>query len=143
MYEQLTAFLDELPTTEYGRWHYDQENDGSPEHPFQLPFVIYNPIVTKLVKAIQQFVGDHPDMELTRYGEILEQSGIKWELESMSCADVSTLDGRSVVALLVAAMRAERFCDGTLLGFCEDGSIRRWLLRLKEIDQEQSFNSQQ
>ena len=137
MYENLTVFLDELPTSEYGEWHYDQENDGSPEHPFQLPFVIYNPIVTKLVEAIQQFVDDHPDMELTRYREILEQSGIKWSLESMSRADVSKLDGRMVAALLVGAMRAERFCDGAFLGFCKDGSIRKWLFRLKEIDQGQ------
>lgn len=135
MYEQLTAFLDELPTTEYGRWHYDQENDGSLEHPYQLPFVIYNPIVVRLMETIQQFVDDHPDMELTRYGEILEQSGIKWSLESMSRADVGTLDGRTVAALLVGAMRAERFCDGAFFGFCIDGSIQKWLLRLKEIDQ--------
>lgn len=135
MYEQLTAFLDELPTTEYGRWHYDRENDGSLEHPSQLPFVIYNPIVVRLMEAIQQFVDDHRDWELAGYGEILEQAGIKWGRESMGHADVSTLDGRTVVALLVAAMRAERFCDGAMLGFCEDGSIRKWLLRLKKIDQ--------
>ncbi len=135
MYENLTAILEQLPTSEYGKWHYDQENDGSPEHPFQLPFVIYNPTVTKLVEAIQQFVDDHPDMELTRYGEILEQSGIKWSLESMSRADVSKLDGRTAAALLVGAMRAEHFSDGTFLSFCMDGSIRKWLLRLKEIDQ--------
>ena len=140
MYEQLTAFLDELPTTEYGRWHYDRENDGSLEHPYQLPFVIYNPIVVRLMEAIQKFVDDHPDMELTRYGEILEQSGVKWNLESMSSANVSTLDGRTVVALLVAAMRAERFCDGAFFGFCIDGSIQKWLLRLKEIDQGEYCN---
>ena len=38
------------------------------------------------------------------------------------------------MALLLGAVRAERFCDGALLGFFEDGSIRRWLLRLREID---------
>lgn len=105
------------------------------EHPYQLPFVIYNPIVVRLMGAIQQFVDDHPEMELTRYGEILEQSGIKWSSESMSSANVSTLDGRTVAALLVATIRAERFCDGAFFGFCMDGCIQRWLLRLKEIDQ--------
>ena len=136
MYENLTAFLDKLPTSEYGKWHYDQENDGSSEHPFRLPFVIYDPIVMKLVEAIQQFVSDHGDLELTRYEEILEQSGIKWSLESMSRADVSKQDGRTAAALLVGAMRAERFSDGTFLRFCKNGSIQNWLLRLKEIDQE-------
>ena len=52
----------------------------------------------------------------------------------MSGTDVSELDGQAVTALLLGAVRAERFCDGALLGFFEDGSMRRWLLRLREID---------
>lgn len=38
------------------------------------------------------------------------------------------------MALLLGAVRAERFCDGALLDFFEDGSVKRWLLRLREID---------
>ena len=53
----------------------------------------------------------------------------------MKNADVSSLDGKTVVALLVGAIRAERFCDGALLDFFEDGSIVKWLSRLKEIDE--------
>lgn len=49
-------------------------------------------------------------------------------------ADVSELDGQAVMALLLGAVRAERFCDGALLDFFGGGSMRRWLLRLKEID---------
>ena len=52
----------------------------------------------------------------------------------MSEADVSDADGKLVMALLMRAIRAERFSEGTLLGFCEDGSVLRWLKRLKEID---------
>ena len=52
----------------------------------------------------------------------------------MSGADVSELDGQAVMALLLGAVRAERFCDVALLGFFGDGSMRRWLLRLREID---------
>ena len=52
----------------------------------------------------------------------------------MSEADVSKLDAQCVMALIVGAVRAERFCDGALLGFFKDGSIQKWLTRLKEID---------
>lgn len=52
----------------------------------------------------------------------------------MSEADVSQLDAQCVMALIMGAVRAERFCDGALLGFFRDGSIRKWLERLKEID---------
>ncbi len=44
------------------------------------------------------------------------------------------MDGRTVVALLTGAIRAERFCDGALLDFCKSGAVLRWLKRLKEID---------
>jgi hypothetical protein len=52
----------------------------------------------------------------------------------MSEADVSGADVTCVLALLVGAVRAERFCDGALLRFFREGCIRRWLERLKEID---------
>ncbi len=135
MYEKLTAYLDILPVSEYGKWIIDRENDGSPEHPIQMPFVNYHAAITWLMDETMQFVDDHEDMHLTRYSDILGQSGIEWGIESMSRADVSELDGGTVAALLVGAVRGERFCDGAFLAFCENGSIRRWLLRLKEIDQ--------
>lgn len=46
------------------------------------------------------------------------------------------LDGRTVMALLVRVIRAERFGEGAFLSFCESGSIAKWLQRLKEIDEE-------
>lgn len=52
----------------------------------------------------------------------------------MKRADVSTFDGKTVMALLLSAVRAERFCDGVLLGLCKDGSVIKWLERLKELD---------
>jgi hypothetical protein len=34
----------------------------------------------------------------------------------------------------MGAIRAERFCYGTLLDFLEDGYLSAWLKRLKDID---------
>ena len=79
---------------------------------------------------------EHPEYELTKYEEILKSNGLEWSLHSMGAADVSHADGKLVMALLVGALRADRFSEGTFLGFCEDGSVVRWLKRLKEIDDE-------
>ena len=135
MYESLTSLLPKLQGAEYGEWIIDRENDGSPEHPKQFPFVAYGRSVTDLENAIYRFIDEHKEMELTRYGDILEKADIQWDAQSMKQADVSTLDGRTVMALLVGAVRAERFCDGALLNFCEDGSVAKWLQRLKKIDE--------
>ena len=135
MYESLTSLLPKLQGAEYGEWIIDRENDGSPEHPKQFPFVAYGRAVTDLENAIYRFIDEHKEMELTRYGDILEKANIKWDAQSMKYADVSDLDGRTVMALLVGAVRAERFCDGALLAFCEGGNVAKWLQRLKELDE--------
>ena len=136
MYESLLSFLPKLQGAEYGEWIIDNENDGSPEHPKQLPFVVYGRVLTDLENAIYRFIDEHKEMELTRYGDILGAANIKWDTQTMRYADVSALDGRTVMALLVGAVRAERFCDGALLAFCEEGSVAKWLQRLKELDEE-------
>lgn len=134
MYETLTGFLERLNSTEYGDWIIDKTNDGSPEHPKQFPFVSYRRVVREFQGAVYDFIDQHEEMELTRYSEILKAANIEWDSQSMKNADVSSLDGKAVVALLIGAIRAERFCDGALLDFFEDGSIKKWLSRLKEID---------
>ena len=47
---------------------------------------------------------------------------------------VDDLDAKCVVALIYGAIRAERFCDGAILAFLKDGTIVRWLERLKTLD---------
>lgn len=134
MYESLTALIPVLKTDNFGEWIVDKENDGTPEHPIPFPFVNYGEVVRELEKEIYAFEEQHPDFGLKRYSDILNENGIEWGLDSMQKADVSNLDGRSVMALLLGAVRAERFCDGALLDFCEKGSVTKWLERLKEID---------
>ena len=86
-------------------------------------------------KEIYQFDDVHPEMDFCNYSDILEELGIEWEMESMEQADVSLLDGRMVAVLLRGAVRADRFCEGALLSFCKSGCIKRFLERLKSIDE--------
>lgn len=134
MYEELTDILGEFPQGEYGHWIMDYENDGSPEHPIQMPFVSYSGLVRKFMDAVFSFAKNHPEYGLNQYRDILKQNGIEWGSASMDAVDVSDKGGICVMALLLGAVRAERFCDGVLLGFFQKGSIQRWLERLKEID---------
>ena len=137
MYESLTKYLLEFPDDAKGMWILAKENDGTPEHPIQLPYVNYSMLVRNFTDDVYSFVDKHQEMGLRNYAEILKENGIEWGMDSMSTAVVENLDAKCVLAMILGAVRAERFCDGALLGFFENGSIARWIERLKKLDTEQ------
>ena len=137
MYESLTKYLMGLAGDEKGTWIIDKENDGTPEHPIQMPYVNYSRMVRDFTDDVYSFVETHEEMGLNHYSDILKANGIKWGTDSMSTAVVENLDAKCVLTMILGAVRAERFCDGALLGFFENGSVARWLERLKELDIEQ------
>ena len=136
-FTELTAFLPILRNDPFGEWVVDRENDGSPEHPIRLPFVRYTAGVDRFVKTLYRFCDAHPEFDHTSYAETLEEHGLSWSAHSMRSADVSRADAKLVIALLMGAVRADRFSEGTLLEFCSNGCIVRWLERLREIDTEE------
>jgi hypothetical protein len=86
------------------------------------------------IDAIYKFEEEYPEYQLTQYGEILKKYGIEWGFESMDNADISNMDGNGVMALLMAAIRADRFCSGVLMEFQEKGCLEKWVRRLAEIE---------
>ena len=135
-FEPLTDFIPQMKPNTYGRWIIDKENDGSKEHPFQMPFVLYSAAIHKFIDTLYEFGDSHPEYEYTKYYNTLDSYGLKWEQTSMEEADVDNMAAKGVIALLTGAVRAERFCDGALLGMLEKGCILRWLKRLEQIDNE-------
>ena len=98
-----------------------------------MPFVNYSKMVDGFVEDVYKFNDEHTEFGLNRYGEILEKNGLEWG-SKMSTADISDKDAQCILALIIGAVRAERFCDGALMSFFKDGSIEKCLLRLLEID---------
>ena len=110
MYESLTMLLSQFDDDEaYGEWIVDRKSKGTPDDPIQFPFVNYGRAVIELKKAIHEFEEAHPEYGLTRYRDVLAASDIDWSAESMGNADVSSLDGKTVAALILGAVRADRF----------------------------------
>ena len=133
-FAELTAFIPKIKDDAFGEWFIDRENDGTPEHPKQMPFVNYSRVVDEFIETLYRYCEAHPEFEHTHYGDTLKSIGLEWGSKSMEEADVSSMDAKGVIALLIGAVRAERFCDGALLAFFKKGCILRWLERLAEID---------
>ena len=125
MYEVLTKYIGQFE--DVGTWIIDRENDGSKEHPIQMPYMSYS-------KAIMKFLSEMDAFMVYNYQEVLKRNDLRWEME-MGNADVSGFDAEAVLALLTGAVRAERFCDGAFASFVRSGAVDRWLWRLKEIDE--------
>ena len=134
-YSALTKYINLLENDNVGEWSCDKENAGSAERPMHLPFVIYSITVHKLADDIYKFAKESDEIVPSNYAEILQANGIKWGYDSMMKADASGLDAQCILALLIASLRAERFCDGALLEFIESGAVTRWLKRLQELDE--------
>ena len=133
-FDILTRYIPIIQADSIGELVIDNENDGTLEYPIQMPFVDYSEMVDNFIDDVYAFEESNKDMELTRYGDILKDNGLKWDSESMENADVSNLSAQCVLALIMGAVRAERFCDGALLDFFKSGCILKWLERLNSIE---------
>lgn len=92
-------------------------------------------IANELIETVYELIENGHDY-LYRYEEVLDAAGIEWGYDSMLHADISALDGKTVLALVFGVVRAERFqYEGLVTEFLENGTIKKWLLRLRELDQ--------
>lgn len=134
-YSVLTKHINLLKNDNAGEWICDKENDGSSERPIHVPFVSYSIAVNNLADDIYKFAKESDEIVPSKYAEIIQANGIEWGYDSMMKADASELDAQCILALLIAPLRAERFCDGALLEFIKNGAVIRWLKRLQELDE--------
>ena len=134
-YSSLISFIPRLKGKQYGEvYPKEQTGDGSIENPYQMPYFVYSNVVNEFVEEIHKFDKEHPEFQLNKYIDLLLINGLQWDEEIMTKAEVSELNGQAVMALILGAIRAEKFCSGALNDFLEVGSIDKWLKRLQELE---------
>ncbi|WP_345742749.1 DUF6508 domain-containing protein [Bacillus pumilus] len=126
----LTNYIPMLQGDDIGEWVIDKENDGTAEHPIQMPYVNYSETVRRFIEDVYTFAEQHQEMGLTRYSEILKQNGIEGGTNDMENVDISNVNAQCVLALIMGVVRAERFCDGVILDFFKIGNMLKCLERL-------------
>ncbi len=135
IYSSIISFLPRLNGIHYGEiYPKHQTGDGTMENPYIMPFYSYAKVVCDFKDAVYAFEAEHPEFQLNHYHDILLLEGIKWEIESMSKADISQMSGQTVIALILGAIRAEKFCTGALNDFLKSGCIEKWLQHLEKIE---------
>ena len=76
-FDTLTKYIPLIDNDEIGHWYVDRENDGTPEHPIQLPFVIFSEMVNQFTMDVGAVVEQYPELELRKYHQILEKMLVK------------------------------------------------------------------
>ena len=134
MFERITAFLPRFKEDGYGKPTGGRAGRGARKNNARQPHFVYSETVREFESAVFRFVEEREKMRLTDYLGILGDAGIRPDTDLLNASDVSEYDGQTVMALIVGSIRAERFCEGALLGAFESGLIQKWLERLIEID---------
>jgi len=130
-FEPLIGFITELSSADsYGEWVRDERTDRSLENPLHMPFIDYSDSVIRFVKRFHEFIENHPEYELCFYMQIMKDNSTKL----LEKADVKTLDAQCVLALIMTAIRGDRYFEGFLLTAFRDGSILKWLKRIQDIE---------
>ena len=133
-YNILTKYINTIPGDNLGELFVDMEKDGTSENRIKFPFVQYSEMVNSFVSDFYIFEENNKDMGLNRYQGILKENGFKFDVKSMKIVDVLNLNSKCVLALVMGAIRADRFSEGTLLEFFNNGCILKWLKRLDNIE---------
>lgn len=95
----------------------------------------YSQDVEKFMKDVEEYCGG---CEIYRgYISLLKENNIQWHFHSMVNADIELLSAQTICALILGAVRIERFSEGAILKFLKNGSILKWLSKLKEYDEKQ------
>ena len=136
-FDKLIGLLEPLETDSVGEWIIDKEHKGTEDDAIHFPYPKYTEVVNELIDAVYKFEDENPEYELTKYGELLKERGLEWGQRSMENADVSNMDAQGIMALLMGMVRAERFCDGAIMGMIKSGAVKKWLMRLQELKEMQ------
>lgn len=94
----------------------------------------YITFIHEFMNSLDKFCNVHPKSVTEHFYNTLLENNISWDIEDMSNADVTSLDEKVILALILGATKDVSFYEGALLPYIENGSLERWLKRLKYFD---------
>ncbi|MBQ4100878.1 MAG: hypothetical protein IJC83_04965 [Oscillospiraceae bacterium] len=125
MFEAITSYVGKLSSSV--KLERVEKNEVLNLH---LPVYAYTDAYREFYEDLQPFLVEDYDKTVKDIRIKLGTSSINEDI------DISTLTAHDIQALITYIIRKNRFCSG-LLAYClQSGTIEKWLMRLKEIDEE-------
>ncbi|WP_147335834.1 hypothetical protein [Faecalibacillus faecis] len=100
----------------------------------EMSFDQYKSIEWRLQKELCRFEMKHPELEMNRFIKILEENDLEWSMNEMHAVDVSKLNLKAVLALLVGIFCSEKCIEESQYSFFQDKKIFQCIERLKILN---------
>ena len=126
MYESITSYLGKLKPAEI----VPPKKTG--ENSFIMGYPRYDEVVSELMHKMYDVV---PNGGQNYDKVVYKNTGVDCH-EDLSKIDISNLDGETILFIIFSVIRDERFCDGLVSSYIQNGAMDKWLSRLKEIDEQ-------
>ena len=134
MYEQVTAYLGKLKPA---HWKYpENQGDGSHEHPYIAGWPEYDEITSEFMHKMYKFVPNGGK----NYDKVIYENTDLDCHGDLTKVDVSKIGGDTILYMIFSLVRSERFSDGLFGSYVTNGTLDKWLKRLKEIDEKSNYN---
>ena len=127
MYEQVTAYIGKLKPA---HWNYPDQKDAEPNS-FLPGWCEYDEITSEFMHKMYEFVPNGGQ----NYDEVIYKATGRDGHDDLTKVDVSRLDGDTILFMIFSRVRGERFSDGLFGSYVADGTMDKWLGRLKELDE--------
>ena len=99
-----------------------------------MSFDQYKLIEWRLQKELCRFEMKHPELEMNRFIKTLEENDLEWSMNEMHAVDVSKLNLKAVLALLVGIFCSEKCIEESQYSFFQDKKIFQFIERLKILN---------
>ena len=134
-YQDLTRFIPLLEKTKvYGEWVGEEipqdklkKDECGRVLPYVTPYVRYAPEVSEFMNVVS-----HYQAGFAR--DALKENAIEYTEQSLLSEDAATLSPELAVSFIRKVVSNERYRDGAVLEYLENGRVLAWLKRLQEID---------
>jgi len=100
----------------------------------EMSFDQYKSIEWRLQKELCRFEMKHPELEMNRFIKILEENDLEWSMNEMHAVDVSKLNLKAVLALLVGIFCSEKCIEESQYSFFQDKKIFQCIERLRILN---------
>lgn len=133
-FDALTNYTPLLRNDRIGEWISNEDIKQKESGTIITSFVNYTETVNGFIYEFYKFSDENLDLEMRNYRVILKQYGFDLNFSSVTNEDISEMNSKRVLAMIMGMIREERYIEGALLRYFQNGKMLSLLERLDKLE---------